>query len=417
MSNMDNKKPGKFYVDWWNVRKSTVYGLIGVVFLLFLFGAGGWWLSHSGLVATKVDNAEIPKDAARIISFEGDVRVIRAATRETILVTREGTFVEAGDTIQTQADGRAQVQMIDGSMLSVRPNSTVIIRDSQSIFGGTNVSVKLDDGQINVKTQAQTDASENVVELMESKNRVLSETDASFNINEKTNGGEIRISRGGIESTVGDEKTLVKEGEFAAVNNGRLSVKERLLMPPKLTSPAAAEQITTAANGTSDVTFRWQKMETSSELNFALQVSKSPFFVADAMILERESLANTNFTFGNIAPGIYYWRVRASAASGQISEWSEPLKFAVIRRAASAELAASDWQVEKIGGNIYSIGGRTQAGAVVRSAGRETFARSDGLFSLQISAASPETIVEISDETGNRSRYVLSLISGRAVRQ
>jgi hypothetical protein len=413
---MDNKKLGKFYVDWWNIRKSTVYGISAVVVLLFLLTVGGWWFLQSSYLTPKPDNNDFPKDAAQIISFDGDVRVIRAATRETILVTGK-TYVAAGDTVQTQADGRAQIQMIDGSTLSIRPNSTVVIRDSQSLFGGTKVGVKLDDGQINVKTQNQTEATENVVEVMESKNRMLSETDASFNINEQTNGGEIRISRGGVESTVGNEKTVIKDGEFAAVNNGRLSTKERLLMPPKLTSPTAAEQITAVASGFSDVTFRWQKPETASELNYALEVAKSPFFVADAMILQRESLANTNFTFGNIAPGIYYWRTRAAAASGQISEWSEPLKFAVIKRAASAELTASDWQVEKIGGNIYSISGRTQPGAVVRSSGRETFATGDGSFRLQISAASSETTVEISDESGNRSRYILSLNSGRAVKQ
>jgi hypothetical protein len=412
---MDNKRLSKFYLDWWNIRKTTIYGISAVAFLLLLLG-GGWWFLQSSYVAPKTDNADFPKDAAQIISFDGDVRVIRAATRETILVTRK-TYVVANDTIQTQADGRAQVQMIDGSTLSIRPNSTVVIRDSQSIFGGTNVRVKLDDGQINVKTQNQTEATENVVEVLESKNRMLSETDASFNINEQTNGGEIRISRGGVESTVGDEKTVIKDGEFAAVNNGRLSSKERLLMSPKLTSPLAAEQITAAAGGTADVTFRWQKPETASELIYWLEIAKSPFFVSDAMILQRDSLGNTNFTFGNIAPGIYYWRAKAAAASGQISEWSEPLKFAVVKRAASAELTASEWQVEKIGGNIYSIGGRTQSGAVVRSSGRETFATGDGSFRLQISAASSEVAVEISDESGNRSRYILSLSSGRAVRQ
>jgi hypothetical protein len=170
-------------------------------------------------------------------------------------------------------------------------------------------------------------------------------------------------------------------------------------------------------NGTSDITFRWQKPESSSELNYSLQVAKSPFFVADAMILHRDSLSNTNFTFGNISPGIYYWHVRVSAASGQISDWSEPLKFSVIKREASQGLTAGEWQVEKIGGNVYRISGRTQAGAIVRVAGRETFAAGDGSFRMQVSAASSETSVEISDETGNRSRYVLSLNTGRAFKQ
>ena len=55
----------------------------------------------------KSGNYRRPKDAAQLISFEGDVRVIRASTRETLLVTKP-IFVAAGDTIQTQADGRAK---------------------------------------------------------------------------------------------------------------------------------------------------------------------------------------------------------------------------------------------------------------------------------------------------------------------
>jgi hypothetical protein len=148
-----------------------------------------------------------------------------------------------------------------------------------------------------------------------------------------------------------------------------------------------------------------------------LQVSKSPFFVADAMVIEREALTNQIFTLANLQPGIYYWRLRASAASGQTSDWGEPWKFTIIKAAASETLTASDWQVEQVAGNVYLVSGRTQAGATVRIAGRDVFASADGSFRLQVSAASPNVTVEISDERGNRSRYGLNLNSARAVRQ
>jgi hypothetical protein len=406
------KKQRRFYVDWWQIRRSTIYG--GAAVILFLSGliGGGWWVYRNDFFLGKPDTTEIPKDAARIVSFEGDVRIIRAATRETILVTKL-TFVSAGDTIQTQTDGRAQIQMIDGSTLSIRPNSTVVIRDSASIFGGTNVRVTLDDGQINVKTQDQTEQTENVIEVLESESRLFPQTDASFNINEQTNGGEIRISRGGVETNVGGERTVVGENEFAAVTNGKIQPKERLLDAPKPVAPQNSEQIS-AAN---DVSFRWQKPEANSAVSFYLQVSKSPFFVADAMVIEREALTNQIFTLANLQPGIYYWRLRASAASGQTSDWGEPWKFTIIKAAASETLTASDWQVERVGGNVYLVSGRTQAGATVRIAGRDIFASADGSFRLQVSAASPNVTVEISDERGNRSRYGLNLNSARAVRQ
>lgn len=408
---MDNR-PGKFYVDWWNIRKSTVYGAIGVILFLSFSIGGSWWLWRNNFFLANNENTNVPKDAAQIVSFEGDVRIVRAATRETILVTKP-TFVSAGDTVQTQADGRAQVRMIDGSTLSIRPNSTVVIRDSASIFGGTNVRVTLDDGQINVRTEQQAEASENVVEVLESENRLLSQTDASFNINPQTNGGEIRISRGGVESNTGGEKTLIRENEFATVTGGRISNRESLLGAPKLVAPVNSEQIAAAA----EVSLRWQKPESNSALNFHAQIANSSSFAPNAVFAERDSLASQIFSLSNLAPGIYYWRVRALSASGQTSDWSEPWKFTIVRPTSSDQITAGEWRVDALGGNIYRVSGRTQPGVTVRVAGRETFAASDGSFLLQVSAASPSVSVELSDDRGNRSRYALNLNTGSAAKQ
>ena len=405
------KKDSRFYVDWWQIRRSTIYGGAAILLLLVLLG-GGWWLYRSDFFTAKPEAGDAPNDAARIISFEGDVRIVRAATRETILVTKP-IHVAAGDTIQTQTDGRAQVQMIDGSMLSIRANSTVVIRDSASIFGGTNVRVTLDGGQINVKTSDQTEATANVVEVLQSENRVFAQTDASFNINERTNGGEIRISRGGVESSGGGERVVIQENEFATVAGGRVTMKEQLLGAPKLVAPGNSEQIT-AAN---DVSFRWQKPESNSAVSFHLQISKSPFFVADGIIIERDNLTSQIFTLADLAPGTYYWRMRANTESGQITDWGDPWKFAVIKQAANETLTASDWQIENVGGNVYLVNGKTQPGATVRIAGRGVFASANGSFRLQVTAASPSVTVEINDERGNRSRYELNLSSGSAVRQ
>ena len=406
---MENK-PGKFYVDWWNIKKSTIYGVAAFfVFLLLLAGAVLAW--RAGYFQTKTENADAPKDAAQIVSYEGDVRVVRAATRETILVTRK-TYVAAGDTIQTQADGKAQVQMIDGSTLNVRPNSTVVIRDSTSLFGGTNVRVTLDEGQLNVKTQAQTENTQNVVEMQESESRVAAQTDASFNINPER-GGEIRISRGGVETNTGGEKVSIGEGEFASVAGGKISARERLIEPPKPLVPSASEQIASS----NEISFRWQKPETASSVSYHLQIARSPFFAADAITSEQSDITNQIYNLSGFLPGVYYWRLRVSTASGQQSDWSEPRKFTVVKQANNEQLTAGEWQSERIGGNIYQIRGRTQAGTNVRAAGRETFADASGAFVLQVASSSASVPVELSDERGNRSRYNLSLTTGTATRQ
>jgi hypothetical protein len=199
-------------------------------------------MPHAITGVATAEIADAPKDAARIISFEGDVRITRASTRETILVSKE-TFVAAGDTIQTQADGRAVVRMIDGSIYTVRPNSTVVIRDSSSIFSGTNVRVSLDDGQLQVRTDKQPENTQTWLSVAESENKLNSDTDASFNADAQTSGGEIRISRGSVETTMGQDRTTLNADEYAAVKNGTIASREKVFEPPKQTSPDNSGQI------------------------------------------------------------------------------------------------------------------------------------------------------------------------------
>jgi hypothetical protein len=406
------EKQSKFYIDWWNIKKSTIYGIAAFIVISALLFGGAWWAIRHNWFA-QPETRDAPKDAARILSFEGDVRIVRAATRETILVTKE-TWVAAGDTIQTQANGRATVQMIDGSIYTVRPNSTVIVRDSTSIFGGKNIRVSLDDGQMNVRTDDQSADTENVVEVQESENKLMSQTDASFNADAQNNGGEIRISRGGVETTIAGEKTIIRENEYAALSNGNITTREKLLEPPKQASPANLAQMVDSSGQGVNITFTWADAPGSMASDYYLQVSRSPFFASDSIMIDRGSLTSRDFRMAGVAPGTYYWRLKATARSGQTTGWNEPWKFTIVRQEASTTIEAAEWQVERVGGNVYLVSGRTQAGMTVSIQGRQTYAGPDGTFKLQISAPSNEVTVEIGDGRGNRAGYALSLRTAKA---
>jgi FecR protein len=406
---MDDKKYRKYYLEWWQIRKSTIYGVVAFFVLAAGIGGVSWWASRNNWFAQKMD-IEIPKDAGRIASFEGDVRIIRAQTRETILVTKE-TFVAAGDTIQTQSDGRAIVQMIDGSVYAVRPNSTVVVRDSTSVFGGKNVRVRVDDGQLNVRTGDQPEDTKNIVELGESENELQAKTDASFSAN-GPEGGEIRISRGGIETTIGGDKTHIGEGEYASLNNGKLSAREKLLSPPRPAKPENNSQIVDNTGSGVNVAFAWQDAEGGNAVTYFLQVARSPLFASDSILVDRGSIAEREFRLSGLSPGTYYWRLRSTGRTGQTTNWNDQWKFTVVKRGANTSIEASDWSVEAVGGNVYFISGRTQPGMAVRALGRSTFAASDGSFKLQISTPAAEAFVEIGDDRGNRSGFILSMRTG-----
>ncbi len=404
----------KIYVEWWRIRRSTITGLIVFMAVACTVVFGGWYaIKNNWFVAEEQGVA--PKNAAKIISFEGDVRITRAATRETIVVTKE-TYVAAGDTIQTQADGRAIVQMIDQSVYSVRPNSTVVIRDNSSFFGGgNNVRVSLDDGQLNVRTEDQQGNAKNIVEMQDSETQLNPQTDASFNTD--GNGAEIRVSRGGVETSVGGNKTTIQANEYAAVNQGKVASKEQLLPPPKPAVPGNMAQVVDATGGGASVAFSWADDGSTPLSGYYLQVAKSGYFAADSILVDRSALTSREFRMGSLSPGTYYWRLKASSRSGQTSDWSEPWKFSVIRREASRPIEVSGWQVEKVGGNVYIISGKTQPGVQATSQGNQVYAASDGSFRLQISTPLSETAVEFTDDRGNRSGVVISLRNGRVLRK
>ena len=403
----------KFYLDWWWIRKSLIYRLVAILVFACVIVGGGWWAIRSNWFAGQ-EISEIPEDAARIISFEGDVRIIRASTRETIVVTKS-TYISAGDTVQTQADGRAVVQMIDGSVYSVRPNSTVVIRDNSSLFGGKNVRVSLDDGQLNVRTDQQAENVENIVEMSDTETRLKSQTEASFNADGDNNNGEIRISRGSVETTVGGQQQTIGENEFASVSSGKINSKEKLLPAPRHLLPANSGQVTDITGSGAGVSFQWQPE--GQVVSYHFQAARSPYFSPDSLIVDRGSLSGRDFRINGLQPGTYYWRTRATSGTGQTSDWSEPWRFNVIRRDATRKIDAGEWNVERVGGNVFIISGRTMPGALVRSLGRETFAAGDGSFRIQISTPVSEAAVEMSDDQGNRAGFVLSLRSAKVVRR
>jgi hypothetical protein len=343
------------------------------------------------------------------------VRITRASTRETILV-RTPTWVAAGDTIQTQSDGRAVIQMIDGSVYSVRPNSTVVVRDTTSLFGGKNVRVRVDDGQLNVRTGEQPADSKNIVELGESENQLQGKTDASFNAN-GPDGGEIRISRGGVETTLNGEKTTIGENEYASINGTKLSARERLMAPPRLASPENGSQVVDSPGNGASMSFTWADPEGNPAASFYLQIAKSPYFASDAILVDRSGLQSHDFRLSNLMPGTYYWRLKATGRSGQTTNWNDPWRFSVVRSGGGGNIDAADWKVERIGGNVFLISGRTQPGMTITASGRTTFSANDGTFQIQVNSPSNEANVEVGDDRGNRSGFVISLQNGSVLRR
>ena len=409
-------KTRRFVFDWWVVQKRVIYLLVAIFILCGLAAGAALYVWKYGNPLRNVGTGLKQPSGARFISFEGDVRVIRSATRETI-VPGADTELYPGDTVQTQASGRARVSLADGSTLVVRPNSTIIVRDNTSDDEGkkTNVHVVVDSGQMYVRTEQQPDGTNNVVETPKTTNKLAGQTGASFGVNPEGT-EEIRINSGAIETTDrAGEKTTLRGGEYVSVNpSGTISRPQKLLDVPTPSEPRDLEKVVVGGNGAANISLKWLRPVSGTAAFYRVEVATSPFFVADGKVIERDQLASTEFTASDLRPGVYFWRVRASAASGQTSDWSDPKKFMIATRGTGSQVPVSNLVAELLGGRVYLIRGRSEPGTTIRAGGREIIVPAEGAFQLQVTAppGTGEITIDAEDSRGNSTPYRLLLSAG-----
>jgi hypothetical protein len=409
-------KTDRFAFDWWVVQKRSIYlGIVLLVFCALAAGASLYVWKYGNPLRNVGTGVKTPA-GARFISFEGDVRVIRASTRETV-TARSDTQLYPGDTVQTQESGRARIGMADGSTLVVRPNSIITVRVNARDDDGkkTNVHVVVDSGQMYVRTEQQPEGTSNVVETPKTSNKLGEQTGASFGVNAEGT-EEIRVNTGAIETTGrAGEKTSLVGGQYVAVNpSGTMSRPQRLLEVPVPSLPRDLDKVVVGAKGSADVDLEWLRPPSGSPTYYRVEVATSPFFVADGRVIERDQLVAMEFNASDLRPGVYFWRVRATAATGQTSDWSDPKKFVVAPKGSGSQVAVSNLTAELLGGNIYLVRGQAEPGTTIRAVGRETLVSAGKSFQVQITvpAGAREITVDGLDPNGNSSSYKLAL-SGR----
>jgi hypothetical protein len=408
-------KVGRFQIEWWVIQKRAIYiaVLVGISCVL-VAGASLYVWKYGNPLKNVAIRTDLP-NGARFMSFEGDVRVIRSATRE-VTVASNDTQLYPGDTVQTQADGRARINMADGSTVVLRPNSTIIIRDNAGAEDGkrSNVHVVVDSGQMLVRTQPQGEG-QNVIETPKTQNTIGAQTNASFGVNPEGT-EEIRVNNGSVESfNRSGEKASLQGGQYISVNqSGTMSKPQRLLEVPQPLQPRNLEKIFVSGNGSATVALRWQKPPSGVPSYYRVEVATSPFFVTEGKVIERDQLVATQFNASDLRQGAYFWRIRATDTAGQISDWSEPLKFLITTQGAGVSaVPVSNLTSVYLGGNVYVIRGTTAPGTNVRVSGREAAAASDGNFQVQITAPSGtrDVTIQASDSQGNSSQYRVPLTS------
>lgn len=407
----------RFGFDWWVIQKRAVYIMFALLVLCGLAAGAALYVWKYGNPLKNVGaNSQMPA-GARFSSLEGDVRVTRSATRETLAATSD-TELYPGDTVQTGASGRARLSMADGSTLIVRPNSTITVRDNASTDDGkkTSVHVVVEGGQMSVRTDQQPAGARNVVDTPKTSNQIGEQTGATFGVN-PDNTEDIRVNQGLVQTTDhAGQKTAIHGGEYVNVNpSGTIAQKQKLLDVPVPSEPRDLQKVFVSPNEAANVTLKWQRPQSGTAAYYRVEVATSPFFVPEGKVIERDQLVANEFKASDLRPGVYFWRVHGTAASGQVSEWSEAKKFAVALKGTGSQVSVSSLTADLLGGNIYLVRGHAEPGTTVRIADREVIVSTDKSFQLQITAPGDarEITLDAEDPQGNSSQYKVPLPGSR----
>jgi hypothetical protein len=187
---------------------------------------------------------------------------------------------------------------------------------------------------------------------------------------------------------------------------------------PQPAQPRDLEKFIVEGSGSANISLKWVRPQAGAVGFYKVEVATSPFFVDGGKVIERDQLGSTAFTASDLRPGVYFWRVRAVAPSGQTSDWSEPKKFIVATQGTGSRVVVSNLVAELLGGQIYLIRGRAEPGTTIRAGGRETIVQAEGSFQLQVTATpgTAQIAIDAEDSRGNSTPYRVSL-SARAGRE
>lgn len=403
---MSGNKRSLFSLDWYVISSHTLRQLvlgIGAIALLIGIGYGMYLYLKSSTVTAITPGTQ----SAKFIDISGQVRVKKANGTD-FVVADEKMPLAAGDTIQTLSNSVARVQFIDGSSYTIKPDTTLIIKDHELMDDkSTKVQVKVRVGTINLATNQQGPGSSNVVQTDAAEARIGENSEASVGTGDDGQQTDIRVTRGDaqIRTQTGETFQARTNERFEFEQSGKLARRSSLLGLPVLKYPE--NQQTVRLENAGAVRFEWNPVAQAS--SYAIELATSSTFDRDTIIKARDGLGSPSATFDRLPTGSYYWRVRADKKQEE-GNYSDPFKFTIAGKTAKERsLTITGTRKTPMGGGTYLIEGRCEAGARVKVSGKPARVEADGSFRAIVTLASGtrSILIEAEDQDGNVGRQSL----------
>ena len=360
----------KHRVQWeyWTTVSYRSVGLVAIsLFIMFLAVINLLYPELFSSAWAKITGGESNAAAvqqasfARFLNLDGSVRVKK---RDAVQWANADyrTELQEGDIVQTGTQGIARIVFIDGTTYVVKPDTLIVIEQNATLGNSaTKVSVQVSSGAVDLSTGSwDVPGSTSEVRFENAVARMNQNTRAAIRQDPEAKVHEITVSEGSADLRRGTEAVRVGPYERSSFRGPeeRL-VKERILAPPKLARPRNLEPIISTNPKNEVIRFAWDPVEQAR--SYRLRVSTSPLFTTEVI---NRIISTSNFNARGLAPGEYYWTVRAMDAQNRESPESEPNRFTLAEQPATEQLLLVIDSITQHG-RVIEVMGRTEPGASV----------------------------------------------------
>lgn len=349
------------HIEWFTVRRSTIYTLIFSVLGLIAAGTYGYFQVFGQRDEKPVVAANPESDrSARFLDLSGTVKVRKAGTYEWTNATM-GMALSREDTIRTVGGSNARVRLFDGTEYLLKPDSILVIEEAYEDpdTKAKHVSVKLDSGQVSLNTPRQDvpgSRSDLLTPTTEATFKENTVANVSFDTASRKSG--FTVLRGGSAVRSGGTEVQLTDAQAVDVTaDSRFSKVIELPAVPSLISPANLDVVPR----TDTMEFKWHPVEGARKYHVVLD--RSPNFKDPVL---ESNVPSVSVLHSGLDPGTYYWQVTAIDSDNRAGAPSEFAKFTVrlhVEQSPPPDLTVYTPRVALDG--LVTVRGRTDVGAVV----------------------------------------------------
>ncbi len=370
MSDASTKpKASSVEVYWHTVRYRTVALYVFAIVAIVLASAYIVFPAASAKLLQKLSDAfpahepgvaNISARQARFVNLDGKVQVKKANSVQWTNADYQLTL-DKDDLIQTGPEGVARIAFSDGTTYTVKGDTLVTVEQNHvEPDRATTVGMHISSGQVDLATGSwempgsKAEVSfENAVASLRANSRAAVRSDPARREQ------EITVASGSAELDRGSEHLNIGQWERAAFPTGGPITKSQVLAPPELAEPINLSPIIVADTKRDPIHFSWKPVLTAKI--YEVQVSTTSMF-NHVVIDKKVSMNSVDIT--GLAPGDYFWRVRAIDEKNATSDESNSFKFTLVAQGKELEMLLEVDDTELHGNNVEVIG-RTEPGAAL----------------------------------------------------